>query len=627
MNVKLNFKGISEKLLWGINELKDQIGIEISDDGIELLAVQSGEGISIVKNGDKIALTYGKTNEFFRALSQIKYVIESGNEVREKTFTSDLCFMADVSRNAVLNMASVKRMIRYMALMGYDSFMLYTEDTFEVEGYPYFGHMRGRYSKEELREIDDYAFGFGIEVIPCIQTLAHLSVALRWSAMYSITDTPDILLVGNDETYEFIDAMLKTCKECFRSKKINIGMDEADMLGRGRYLRKNGYKNQHEIMLEHLNKVVKMCHDMDYHPMMWSDMFFRMVVPNGGYYSEDVEIPQNIVDLVPEGLTIIYWDYYKKTPEFFGHMVDCHFKFEKNPIALAGGAWKWSGFAPDNRYSINITEMQMKVCREKGLGNIMVTCWGDDGAEAAQFSALGSVLYFAEAAYAELPDGEKLERRSVECLGISYEDILSLDDVNRMPGIDHSVNMINPSKYLLYNDPLGGIFDAHLVEGVTGKAFGENAERLEALASHEIHGYLFDTMAKLCRTLELKAELSVNIRNAYKANDREELERIADKVIPECIARLDTFIEAFRYQWYLENKTFVFANHETRLGGVRERLKSTAIRLGAYLDGSVENIEELEQPVLQFTKITEESPKYPYICHNLWKPNAVVGVM
>lgn len=80
-------------------------------------------------------------------------------------------------------------------------------------------------------------------------------------------------------------------------------------------------------MLEHLDKVVKMCHDMDYYPMMWSDMFFRMVIPNGGYYSPDVEIPQNIIDLVPKGLTIIYWDYYKKTPEYFVHMVESHLKF------------------------------------------------------------------------------------------------------------------------------------------------------------------------------------------------------------------------------------------------------------------------------------------------------------
>lgn len=625
--MKINFRGIDEKLLWGVNEVKDQLDIELVESGVTVDVKKCGEGISVVKNGYNVELTYGKDNEFFRALSQIKYVYESGNAVNEKTFATDLCFMADVSRNAVMNMKSIKRMIRYMALMGYSSFMLYTEDTFEVEGYPYFGHMRGRYSKEELREVDDYAYGFGIEVIPCIQTLAHLSAALRWREMRPITDTSDILLVGDEGTYAFIDAMLKTCKECFRSKKINIGMDEAADLGLGRYLRKNGYRNQHEIMLEHLNKVTKMCHDMGYHPMIWSDMFFRMVIPGGGYYSRDVEIPQHIIDLVPEGLTIIYWDYYKKDAPYFSHMVDCHLKFKNNPIAFAGGAWKWSGFAPNNKYSIRFTEMQMKVCREKGLGDIIVTCWGDDGAEAAQFSALGGIVYFAEAVYTESPDNATLNRRALECVGISYDDLLVLDDVNRMPNIDISDEMINPSKYLLYNDPIGGLMDAHLVPGETGKAFGENAEKLEALADHPIHGYLYDTMAKLCRVLEVKAELSLNIRNAYKEGDREVLAKAANDIIPECIERLEAFIEAFRYQWYYENKTFVFANHEIRLGGLKERLSSAASLLRSYLAGDIEKIEELEQPVLEFEKIDPESAKYPYICPNLWHRNSVVGVM
>ena len=89
--------------------------------------------------------------------------------------------------------------------MGYDSMMLYTEDTYELEGYPYFGYMRGRYTLSELREIDDYGFALGIEVIPCIQALAHLLQALQWEAFKPVTDTGPILLVGEPKTYELIE--------------------------------------------------------------------------------------------------------------------------------------------------------------------------------------------------------------------------------------------------------------------------------------------------------------------------------------------------------------------------------------------------------------------------------------
>ena len=83
--------------------------------------------------------------------------------------------MIDCSRNGVMTVAAVKRMIDALQKMGYNALELYTEDTFEVGDEPYFGYLRGRYTGAELREIDAYAAAHGIELIPCIQTLAHFT--------------------------------------------------------------------------------------------------------------------------------------------------------------------------------------------------------------------------------------------------------------------------------------------------------------------------------------------------------------------------------------------------------------------------------------------------------------------
>ena len=118
-------------------------------------------------------------------------------------------------------------MIRQAALMGLNWLLLYTEDTYEVEGYPCFGALRGRYTKEEIRECDAYAAQFGIEMIPCIQTLAHLRTALRWPAMEKYRDDADILLAEEERTYRLIDAMLASVKDMYRSNRVHLGMDEA----------------------------------------------------------------------------------------------------------------------------------------------------------------------------------------------------------------------------------------------------------------------------------------------------------------------------------------------------------------------------------------------------------------
>ena len=119
--------------------------------------------------------------------------------------------MIDCSRNAVMTVDTIKKWIDITGDIGYNTVMLYMEDTYEIKGEPYFGHHRGRYSVEELREIDDYAFEKGMEFIPCIQTLAHLNGIFHWKEYTSkIWDCTDILLAEEQATYDLIDKMFRT---------------------------------------------------------------------------------------------------------------------------------------------------------------------------------------------------------------------------------------------------------------------------------------------------------------------------------------------------------------------------------------------------------------------------------
>ena len=160
--------------------------------------------------------------------------------------------MIDSSRNAVLKVSAVKKLIDSLQKMGYNTLELYTEDTFEVEGEPYFGYLRGRYSGEEIKEMDSYAMAHGIELIPCIQTLAHFTNPVRLPRFAEITDINDILLIDDPKTYEFIGRVFSSLAKNFTSRNVHIGMDEAHMVGLGKYLDKHGYCNRFEILNRHL---------------------------------------------------------------------------------------------------------------------------------------------------------------------------------------------------------------------------------------------------------------------------------------------------------------------------------------------------------------------------------------
>ena len=88
--------------------------------------------------------------------------------------------MIDCSRNAVMTVEQLKRFITVISRMGYNQVQLYMEDTYEVSGEPFFGYLRGRYSKQELKELDDFAYSMDVELVPNIQTLAHMGAFTKW---------------------------------------------------------------------------------------------------------------------------------------------------------------------------------------------------------------------------------------------------------------------------------------------------------------------------------------------------------------------------------------------------------------------------------------------------------------
>lgn len=620
MSLAVSFSNLPKDLSSGVRALIDFLPFVESDNGVPLTCGSCETGFSVLKTDDGLRILYHRKSDFFRAVSFLPRVYFSGTTVTQQCSVSTLCYMVDCSRNAVMNVSGVKKLIRILACLGYNSLMLYTEDTYEVPDYPYFGHMRGRYSSAELKDLDDYADRYGLELIPCIQTLAHLSSALRWHAFRSVKDTEDILLADFEPTYDFIDSMLKSVSECFRSRRVHIGMDEAHNLGLGTYLDRNGYQNRFEILSKHLLRVISICEKYSLKPMIWSDMYFRLY-NHGGYYMREGSIPQEIIDLVPKGVDLVYWDYYSDDRKMLDCMFENHAAFGK-PLIFAGGAWKWTGYAPANRLSRRICGIHFDACMRNNCHEIIVTGWGDNGGDASQFSVLPTLSLYAEKAYDPEISEEESCVRFEECFGLSLDAFLALDLPDE---IFESLNSSpkNPCKYLLFNGVLNGLVDCHIPSGASEK-YLKHADLLLKYADHPQFGYLFSTLASLCYLLEKKSDLSLGVRRAYEAGQKDVLLWYSEKEIPEILSRLDDFIVLLRQQWYLENKTFGFDVQEIRLGGLKEVLRSAAIRLKSFCIGEISSIEELEQPILPY--YTNGNGTVPdRMCLNSWADTATAS--
>ena len=599
-----NITALPADLIGGLAELKQDYNFSI--DGKTVLTATFGKSSSITQTGEVFFISYTQKCEFYREFVKL---LNGQTDFQEKRSFGDLCAMIDCSRNAVLNVPTVKELIRKLAVMGYNALMLYTEDTYEIKDEPYFGYLRGKYTQAEIKEIDAYASLFGIELIPCIQTLAHLNGITRWNEFKPIIDCNDILLAGDEKTYRLIDKMFATLSGCFSSRKVHIGMDEAHMVGLGKYLDKNGYENRFEILHKHLIKVLEIAEKYGFNCTMWSDMFFRLA-NNGKYEPTDTEIPESIKTLIPENVTLQYWDYYRNCEEEYDIMLSAHRKLS-DKVSLACGAWRWNGFLPSNAMSINRNRLALSACKKYGIQNVTVTLWGDDGGECSTFAMLPSLVATAEFSYGN----DDYEKAYKDIIGSSIEDFFALELAENPLNIDNPFFGGNFTKIFLYNDLLSGVYDYYAKPQYKNGYKNAAVKCHSAAKGNKKFKYLFSTAAALASLIAEKYDMGVRLRNAYRSGDKKELGVLADK-ITEIIKLLDKFYVAYKKQWSIENKPFGFEVQDIRLGGLKQRMANCRQIISDYVNGKIDNIPELETEIF---KIEEYSDTTEFRCHDRWQ--------
>lgn len=513
--------------------------------------------------------------------------------------------MVDVSRNSVLKVNTFKWYLPILKKMGYNCVFLYSEDTYYVEGEPYFGYMRGKYSETEMKELDAFAESIGMEIIPCIQTLAHLNGTLRWGQIP--IDTDDIMLVDNERTYEVIDRMIASLAKNFKTRKIHLGMDEAYMLGRGKHLDIHGYEPINKIMERHLERVCKIAKKYGYEDLLiWSDMYVRSF--NGGnYYIKDyTQVPKEVIDSIPKEITPVYWDYYRFEESSYDINFNAHRQLS-DKTWFAGGAWSWGGFMPLNGYSIESMKAAIRSAKKNKIKNAFITMWGDDGGECSKVAMLPALFAISEYAKGN-EDMDVIKAKFERQIGISFNDFMLLDEPNNINGSSAAKRaQLNPSKYMLFSDYFNGFLDVTVVGGEGEKYRNLAKKLLEVAKKSRKFGYLFKSAARLCEVLEVKFELGVKTRDAYKRGDKEMLHHLATNDYKEVEKRIKAYALAFEYQWLYENHPSGFDVQDRRLGAIIQRTASCRRRLLDYVNGRIHSIPELEEELLPFKGKEKES--------------------
>ena len=102
-----------------------------------------------------------------------------------------------------------------------------------------------------------------------------------------------------------------------------------------------------------------------------------------------------------------------------------------------------------------------------------------------------------------------------------------------------------------------------------------------------------------------KAELLRDLRPKYIAGDREWLAYARDSLLPRIESLTDELRTTHREQWEASRKRFGWEVLALRYGAALSRLEDVRRQLSRYLDGEIDQIEELEaepQPLYRWQR-------------------------
>lgn len=567
----------------------------VVDSGLDAGRLEGQAGA----DGKSVTVRCGSANAAFRGLGRLLGC--AGPEAM--TFEEASSFgmrglMIDCSRNGVMTVDALKAFMRRVALMGVNMIMLYTEDTYEVPGEPFFGYLRGRYTQDELRELDDYAHALGIEMIPCIQALAHMEQVLQWEAYRHLRDTNNVMLVGEEETYAFLRKIIRAACAPFRSKRIHLGMDEAHGLGSGRYKEINGERRAFDIMNEHLARVRDICNEEGLKPLIWSDMYFRLGSRDHQYYDMDWKIPADVVDRIPRDVQLVYWDYYHQDIETYRKMIEFHRQLGSEPV-MAGGIWTWAHFWCALPWSLPTVETCMRGCREQGLSEVFMTMWGDDGMEVDIFSALPGIQHFCEHAFREQVDLDQVKRLFMASCGTSFDAWYRAADIDSVPNFsDPTKSQVNTSKGLLWQDPALAIYDPQVAGTDLAGHYRDLADDLFEAAGEDGLSSRLRFPAHIADVLSLKTDVRRRLHEACKAGDRNAAREVLEGDMARLMEAVDELWLSHRRMWMSTYKPFGWEVIECRYGGLRTRLATLSERVRDYVDGRLDALPEFEAELL-----------------------------
>ena len=340
--------------------------LKIVPDGAEIRAVSSA------------GLFYGAQTLLQMVEGTGSQAVLPAAEIRDWPSLAYRGFMMDLGHGQLLRVAEIERQIDHLARFKANQYYFYSEATIELDGYELV-NPGGRYTRDEIRHIIDYARQRHIDVVPCLELYGHLHDLFR------VEQFSDLSLPRyggefdprNPRVLQVLDDWVEQTAKLFPSPWYHVGFDEPWALDK---IGVTEGKDPFRIYIDVLRHVAQQAQKHNKRLMFWADM-----LSGARIFSKH---PELIAEL-PKGTIAVPW-VYDDRPDFVPYLEPLA---KMNiPTVSAPGVWNWNEVFPDYHKTFKNINGLLGTGKKYNTLGILNTGWTDSAQTIYRMSLPGLAM-------------------------------------------------------------------------------------------------------------------------------------------------------------------------------------------------------------------------------------------
>lgn len=269
-------------------------------------------------------------------------------------------FMMDMTHMQFPTIDEIKRQLDFLAMWKTNQYYFYSEANIELEGYPLL-IPNARFSRQQIKEIIEYAKERHIDVVPNVNLYGHLHDFFKYEHYADLAITPygREFSSTHPKVQTIVADWVNQFSRLFTSPFFHIGFDEtilvwkeADSIGR----------SSAEIYLDMLNRTVSLVEAKGKKPMLYADM---------------LQHHPEIIPKVPKNVIAVAWHYIPFADKKYKEFLE---PFQQNniPFFVQSATYNYRWLYPATNVSFPNHKKLIEQGNKYGVKGFINSGWTDD---------------------------------------------------------------------------------------------------------------------------------------------------------------------------------------------------------------------------------------------------------